>query len=358
MGQPAAAIEALLPVLLVRRDAAVERVGRLRAALVREEARLAEIERIGHAAERLLAPPPPPAQPPHRTIGELAAELAAQLPTLFPRHPAGLDAAAIMAALGCDYSRACEVGRKLAAQQKARWVYDASGNIKRLIPRTASPVDDLRAPPDPAQRPPTPLSEQQARVLATLARHAFEGKVSLQRAVLVREANVPSGSVVFLTDCLIRKGYLETVEVGGHGRATIYRVLKAPPGDPLVTAGSPTPQPQPAARSPEINLSTPAPKRAPRPVEPEAPVARIAPPPQVDLSRLAEDAAAPTLGPKTLMTLMTLRARECRWPEGEPGRDGQAYCGERVAGDTPYCSKHLARMHPPPKGKTTGEARP
>lgn len=66
---------------------------------------------------------------------------------------------------------------------------------------------------------------------------------------------------------------------------------------------------------------------------PKVPVALVAPPP-IDEPGLA--------------TVLTARARHCRWPIGEPRADDFTFCGRQVVPGRPYCPSHLARAVVPP----------
>lgn len=45
----------------------------------------------------------------------------------------------------------------------------------------------------------------------------------------------------------------------------------------------------------------------------------------------------------TVTAVMGLAARQCRWPEGEPGRFGFHFCGARTGVGEVYCAAHLRR---------------
>lgn len=45
---------------------------------------------------------------------------------------------------------------------------------------------------------------------------------------------------------------------------------------------------------------------------------------------------------KAPKTIDTLEADDCRWPIGDPRRDGFHFCGEPKALGRPYCAHHSA----------------
>jgi GcrA cell cycle regulator len=56
--------------------------------------------------------------------------------------------------------------------------------------------------------------------------------------------------------------------------------------------------------------------------------------------------AHPELGPAPLelVTVETLAADNCRWPEGDPKLSGFHFCGRiKQLGSVPYCAHHASR---------------
>jgi GcrA cell cycle regulator len=49
-------------------------------------------------------------------------------------------------------------------------------------------------------------------------------------------------------------------------------------------------------------------------------------------------------------TVLTLGARMCKWPIGDPSRDGFSFCG-RANSDGPYCSHHASMAYQPQQRK-------
>jgi GcrA cell cycle regulator len=46
-------------------------------------------------------------------------------------------------------------------------------------------------------------------------------------------------------------------------------------------------------------------------------------------------------------TVLTLKARECRWPIGEPRHEDFHFCGKPQAPGRPYCDTHWAASRAP-----------
>jgi GcrA cell cycle regulator len=44
--------------------------------------------------------------------------------------------------------------------------------------------------------------------------------------------------------------------------------------------------------------------------------------------------------PERPVTVQTLTANTCRWPEGDPGTAGFHFCGRKAASPGPYCGPH------------------
>ena len=56
-------------------------------------------------------------------------------------------------------------------------------------------------------------------------------------------------------------------------------------------------------------------------------------------------------------TVLTLGAHMCKWPIGDPSRDGFSFCGRRTGGDDgPYCGEHAALAYQPAQKKGAGRS--
>ena len=42
------------------------------------------------------------------------------------------------------------------------------------------------------------------------------------------------------------------------------------------------------------------------------------------------------------ISLLELKARSCRWPNGDPKKAGFSFCGEESLAGLPYCAEHAA----------------
>lgn len=49
------------------------------------------------------------------------------------------------------------------------------------------------------------------------------------------------------------------------------------------------------------------------------------------------------------VTLIELKERMCRWPEGDPKTPEFRFCGARRANEGPYCARHAGLAHKPGK---------
>ena len=54
-------------------------------------------------------------------------------------------------------------------------------------------------------------------------------------------------------------------------------------------------------------------------------------------------------------TVLTLDARMCKWPIGDPSRDGFSFCG-RANSDGPYCTHHASMAYQPQQRKAVKRA--
>ena len=53
-------------------------------------------------------------------------------------------------------------------------------------------------------------------------------------------------------------------------------------------------------------------------------------------------------------TVLTLGSHMCKWPIGDPSRDGFSFCG-RASSDGPYCVQHARVAYQAPARKTPGK---
>lgn len=81
------------------------------------------------------------------------------------------------------------------------------------------------------------------------------------------------------------------------------------------------------------------PKRQPAPkaVEPSLPAMKAAPTPQAAIQEPMTDLTG-------LVSIMNLKAHQCRWIEGDP-RGEHGYCGQSVQADSSYCPAHYRRVY-------------
>ena len=90
--------------------------------------------------------------------------------------------------------------------------------------------------------------------------------------------------------------------------------------------------------------------KAPRPARPVAQSQ-----PVVRRPVAAEPAAMPVVYRSEEVgsaTVLTLGAHMCKWPIGDPSRDGFSFCGRRTGGDDgPYCGEHAALAYQPAQKK-------
>jgi GcrA cell cycle regulator len=55
-------------------------------------------------------------------------------------------------------------------------------------------------------------------------------------------------------------------------------------------------------------------------------------------------------------TVLTLGARMCKWPIGDPSSDEFTFCGRRSAEDGPYCVEHARVAYQPHQTKKKASA--
>ncbi len=93
-------------------------------------------------------------------------------------------------------------------------------------------------------------------------------------------------------------------------------------------------------------FKAPRPPRAPAPVQPvmRRVVVAAAEPAAMPMVYRAEEVGS--------ATVLTLGAHMCKWPIGDPSRDGFSFCGRGTRGDDgPYCSEHAALAYQPAQKK-------
>jgi GcrA cell cycle regulator len=97
----------------------------------------------------------------------------------------------------------------------------------------------------------------------------------------------------------------------------------------VVVAAAPAPKPTPATAAPAL-LAPAAEIIAESPVEGRA------------VARVEERGSA---------TVLTLGARMCKWPIGDPSSDEFTFCGRRNSEDGPYCQDHARVAYQPQQSK-------
>jgi GcrA cell cycle regulator len=111
---------------------------------------------------------------------------------------------------------------------------------------------------------------------------------------------------------------------------------------------------RPAFKAPRparpVANSLPATRRPASPVEEPvlevaAPLAAPQPPPE---TRSQAIALTPQRGSATVLTL---GARMCKWPIGDPSTDDFSFCGMRSTDDGPYCVEHARVAYQPQQSK-------
>jgi GcrA cell cycle regulator len=51
------------------------------------------------------------------------------------------------------------------------------------------------------------------------------------------------------------------------------------------------------------------------------------------------------MGPR--VSILELTEATCRWPLGDPGKDGFGYCGSQTKNELPYCPYHARLAYQP-----------
>ncbi len=73
-----------------------------------------------------------------------------------------------------------------------------------------------------------------------------------------------------------------------------------------------------------------------------APERQVNPKPELKLAELPDRGS--------ITNIMDLTQTTCRWPIGDPGEEGFAYCGARAPHDSPYCEHHARIAYQPAGG--------
>ena len=116
---------------------------------------------------------------------------------------------------------------------------------------------------------------------------------------------------------------------------------RAAPSTPARPMYKPAPRPTRAATPPSHVASHAAPTHTP-PARREPVVARPA---------VSQQPIVPYVESPGTATVLTLGAKMCKWPIGDPASDSFSFCGRRSDDGTPYCVEH-ARVAYQPSQKT------
>lgn len=117
------------------------------------------------------------------------------------------------------------------------------------------------------------------------------------------------------------------------------RAAPSKPARPVFKAPRPT---RPAAHA-----MPSAPRRVASVEAPSASVPAKAAPAPLPVSRYEEEPGS--------ATVLTLGAHMCKWPIGDPEREGFTFCGRRQ-GEGPYCLEHARVAYQPTQSKKRSDA--
>lgn len=122
-----------------------------------------------------------------------------------------------------------------------------------------------------------------------------------------------------------------------------------------------------AAAAPAKKAAAPKPVAAPKPKAAPAPVKRAAPAPvkaapvsrapvnapgkPPEIIQLAALANASSQPDGSIISILELNERTCRWPVGDPKDPAFGYCGSPVYAAHPYCAEHVAIAFQAPNRK-------
>ncbi len=103
------------------------------------------------------------------------------------------------------------------------------------------------------------------------------------------------------------------------------------------------------------------PARPPRPAAPSH-VAHTERPAQPQIRRDVPAVARPVVSQPIVpyveepgtATVLTLGAKMCKWPIGDPSSDAFSFCGRRADDGTPYCVEHARVAYQPSQKKKVG----
>ncbi len=119
---------------------------------------------------------------------------------------------------------------------------------------------------------------------------------------------------------------------------------RAAPSQPAGTVfKAPRPARAPATVIPVARRAAPAPE----PVVVQA----AAPPEPAPVPEVQPQTQAITLPERGSATVLTLGARMCKWPIGDPSSDEFTFCGRRSSEDGPYCAEHARVAYQPHQTK-------
>ena len=117
---------------------------------------------------------------------------------------------------------------------------------------------------------------------------------------------------------------------------------RASPSQPV---GAVFKAPRPA-RTPAAAI--PAPRRA----APVDPTPAVAPAQSASVQGVKPQTQAVALSPERGgATVLTLGARMCKWPIGDPSSEEFSFCGRRSSEDGPYCAEHARVAYQPHQAK-------
>ena len=111
---------------------------------------------------------------------------------------------------------------------------------------------------------------------------------------------------------------------------------RAAPSQPTRPLYKPARPPRPAAASP-VHAERPAPVHG-------TPIARRDP---VISRPVISQPIVPYIEEPGTATVLTLGAKMCKWPIGDPSSDSFSFCGRRADDGTPYCVEHARVAYQP-----------
>jgi GcrA cell cycle regulator len=118
-------------------------------------------------------------------------------------------------------------------------------------------------------------------------------------------------------------------------------VTEAPSVESTATEAAPATVAAPQAPK----LAAPAPAQAP------LLVAAVVAPAPVAVEARVEGRVLARIEERGVATVLTLGARMCKWPIGDPSSDEFTFCGRRNSEDGPYCQDHARLAYQPQQSK-------